>query len=277
MTNEETQLTAPTPSAVALPFDYTQFQGSGFENADAKKDLSVPYLEILQTNSKALVEGSAKYRPGARAGMFLNTGTGQLIDGRTGFAMVPLHIDHCVVEWTDQRKFVARRGLDDAEWLAGLERFNSVKDPKKKLSKDVKSSAGNQLVETYYLWALLLADDGKTPVGGAILPFKSTNIAIYRNQVYTPLFSFKLPGGPKLYAHRLRCTLAREERSEGNSFNYRFAPLNGVVANSLVDDAALMNEAHQTHLLIAGGKAKMAEPDVAEGETSPAPADEVFS
>lgn len=277
----DTSTTDIVPSATAggvVPFDYSQFEGSGFENADAEKDLSVPFMEILQNNSRALTEGHAKNRAGAKAGMFLNTGTGELVDGKTGFAFVPLKIDHCVVEWTDQRKFVARHELTSDLWKNALAAFNASADPKKRLSKDVKAPSGNSLVETYYLWCLLLADDGETPVGGVILPFKSTNITIYRKQVYTPLFSYKLPGGPRLFVHRQRCTLALEQRPDGNSYNYRFEPMNGTVKDSLIDpNSPLMQAVYATFQQVAKGEAKMAEPQAATGGDDAPAADEVFS
>lgn len=273
----DTNLAPAGNDKLAAPFDYSQFEGSGFENADNAKDLSIPFVEILQNNSKALTEGHAKYRPGAKSGMFLNTGTGQLLDGKAGFNFVPIRIDHCVVEWTDQRKFVGRHEVDSPVWKDALERFNKSADVKKRLSKDVKSPAGNQLVETYYLWALMLDADGTTPLTGVIIPFKSTNIAIYRKQVYTPLYSYKMPGGPRLFVHRMKCTLALEQRADGNSWNYRFEPLNGTTKDSLIDPSSdLMKAVYSTFQQIAKGDAKMAEPDAEAAAPAAAETDEVF-
>ena len=273
----DTNLAPAGNDKLAPAFDYSQFEGSGFENADSQKDLSIPFIEILQNNSKALTEGHAKFRAGSKSGMFLNTGTGQLIDGKTGFNFVPVHIDHCVVEWTDQRKFVGRHDVDSALWKDALERFNASDNPKKRLSKDVKSPAGNQLVETYYLWALVLDTDGTTPLAGVIIPFKSTNIAIYRKQVYTPLYSFKTPGGARLFIHRMKCTLALEQRPDGNSWNYRFEPLNGTIKDSLIDPSSeLMKAVYSTYQQVSKGEAKMAEPDAESAAPAAAETDEVF-
>lgn len=287
MTDPSQQTSAVVPAAPQglVPFDYSRFDGAptGYEGADAK-DLTTPFMAILQTNSKALVEGHAKFAKGAKAGMFMNTGTGELYAGSTGFGLVPLRIDHCVVEWEGEAgngRFAARHEIDSPVYKSALERFEANPDPKKTLSKDVKHTDGHALVETYYLWALVLGEDGMTPVGGAILPFKSTNISIYRKQVYTRLQSFKGTGGkqPPLYVHRLRCTLASEPRPKGISFNYRFEPLKGSIVDSLIDPASpLMAAVFDTVNLIHKGEIKMASPDAEAAATAEQPgADPVFS
>jgi len=258
------QPTAATAGAV-VPFDYSGVAGAtGFEGADPRKDLGTPFLAILQKMSKAVDPGHAKHVKGAQPGMFLNTGTGELIPGTPGFAMVPIFIEHCVVEWAGDPgsgKFVARHDIDSDLYKQAMARFNADKNPAKRLSKDVKTEGGNALVETYYLWSMILGEDGVTPVGGVVLPFKSTNIAIYRQQVYTRLQSFKVAGGNRLWYHRLRCTLAREDRPSGVSFNYRFEPLKGSIRDSLIDPASdLFRAASELVEMISTGRAKMADP-----------------
>jgi len=277
--DQNTALTGASPLGI-IPFDYSQLEGpTGFEGADHEKDQTTPFLAILQTNSKALVEGHQKFIKGARPGMFLNTGTNELIDGKTGFALVPLKIDHAVVEWdgaAGSGRFVARHELDSPLFKEAVARFEADTNPKKKFSKDVKAPSGNTLVETYYLWALVLGADGETPIGGVILPFKSTNIAIYRKQIYTPLYQFKGTGG-KLFVHRLRCTLASEQRPDGISFNYRFEALKGSTVDSLIDPRSpLMASVYETVQQISKGEIKMAEP-AAEASAASETHDEAFS
>jgi len=266
---ENTDITE-APEMGLQAFDYAQFDGDGFDGVDAAKDVRTPFLAILQTNSKALVEGHQRFVKGARPGMFLNTGTNEVIDGKVGFGFVPLRIDHCVVEWEGQPgsgKFVARHAIDAPIWIEALARFEKNPDPNKRLSKDVKTETGTNLVETYYLWALQLDEDGETPIGGFIMPFKSTNIAVYRKSVSTPLYTYKGVKGskrPPLFAHRLRCTLAREERPSGISFNYRFESLNGSIKDSLIDSRSpLMAAAYETFQRIKTGAVKMAEESTA--------------
>lgn len=279
MTKQQTEklIVPPASSGAVVPYDYSQFEGSGFENT-SEKDLSTPYLVILQTNSKPCKASEANHVPGAQGGMFLNTSSRELIPGATGFSMVPLHIDHCVVEWLPNRSFKARHPIDSPLWVAAKARFEADQRPDKRLSKDVKTPEGNPLSETYYLWSLLLDQDGETPVSGAILPFKSTNIGIYRKQVYTPLYSFK-GAGNKLFVHRLRCTLAAEKRPDGDSFNYRFQPLNGSIRDSLIDPRSeLMAVVYRTYREVVEGKTKMATEDPSDvTSTIESAPDEVFS
>jgi hypothetical protein len=261
-------------SAAVVPFDYTKLEG-----ADAAADLRTPFLSIIQNNSKALLEGHARFVKGAKPGMFLNTGSGELIAGQTGFNLVPLKIDHCVVEWegaAGSGKYIARHELGSPVVLDARKRFEADPNPKKRLSQDVRAPNGNSLVETYYLWVLILDVDGETPLGGAILPFKSTNISIYRSKVYTPLYTYKGTGG-RLWVHRMRCWLEREDRPGGSSFNYRFESLKGSVKDSLIDPSSpLMVAVAETVQQIAKGLVTMAEP-TPETEVAATPADEVFS
>lgn len=276
MTNDK--MTAPAPGAVEL-YDYSQFAGTGFENT-SEKDLATPFIEVLQTNSKKCSEGSPKYVPGARPGMFLNTGSRELIPGKTGFGLVPLHIERCIVEWSPERTFVARHPIDSPLYAEALARFEKSTDPNKSMSKDVKTADGkNHLVKTYYLWALLLDESGEQATSGVILPFKSTNFSTYQNQIYTPLYSFKLPGGSKLFAHRLRCTLRLEQRAKGDSYNYCFEPLRGTIKDSLIDPRSeLMQSAYRSYRNVVEGRAKMAdESSVAAGGDAESAPDEVFS
>lgn len=262
---DEIQKIDPDAQALAA-LDYGQFDGTGFENVAEEKDLRPPFMAILQTNSKPCLEGHAKYVRGARAGMFLNTGTGELFEGAKGFAIVPLRIDHCVVEWEGDPgsgKFVQRHAIDSQIYLDAMDRFEKSTDPNKKLSKHVKAPNGNTLQNTYYLWALMLDESGEAPIGAVVLPFKSTNISIYTNQVKNRLYTFKgTPGQkrPPLFAHRLRCYLAREDRPAGSSYNYRFEPLKGSIVGSLIDSRSpLMAAAYEVFKLIQEGKAKLDE------------------
>jgi hypothetical protein len=270
------KLTTVASGGAVVQFDYSQFEGSGFENA-SKKDLTTPYILALQDLSKATKSHEAAFVPGAKAGMFLNTGTRELTLGVAGFAMVPLHIDHCVVEWTTDRKFVARHPVDSPIFAEAKVRFEANTAPDKSMAKDIKTPAGNSLVETYYLWTLLLDADGETPLGGAIVPFKSSNIKVYRKQVYTPLYSFKGAGG-KLYPHRLRCTLVLEPSPKGASYNYSFSPLRGSIRDSLIDPGSpLMAVVYETYRQVVEGRAKMADEAVSDAAGDEAPRDEVFS
>lgn len=277
MTDSNDKLTSPAPSGVAQVYDYSGIAGTGFENT-SEKDLATPFIELLQQNSKKATESSPKYVPGARPGMFLNTGTGELIPGKPGFAFVPLHVDHCVVEWSAERAFVARHPIDAQLFKDALARYEANTDPNKTLSKDVKSADGkNQLVETYYVWALLLAEDGITPTAGVILSFKSTGIAVYRNQLYTPLYQFKGAGG-KLFVHRMRATTTTRQGTKGDSISMRIEPLKGSIRDSLIDPASeLFQAVLKSYENVRAGKVKMAAETADHSDGAAAPVDEVFS
>jgi hypothetical protein len=66
-------------------------------------DLGIPYLAILQSNSPQVNPGHAKYIEGAQAGMFMNTATGEVFDGRKeGVVLIPCAYARDYDEWKDR-------------------------------------------------------------------------------------------------------------------------------------------------------------------------------
>jgi hypothetical protein len=75
--------------------------------AEAEKDrgfetdeLVVPFLKILQPLTPICLESSNDYNPAAKPGMFYNTSTEQLHDGKVGIVVVPITHQKSFTEWT---------------------------------------------------------------------------------------------------------------------------------------------------------------------------------
>jgi len=82
--------------------DILQDAGAGANNM-ATGDIGIPYLAVLQTNSPQVNPGHAKYVEGAQAGMFYNTATGEVYDGRKeGIILIPCAYERKFVEWKDR-------------------------------------------------------------------------------------------------------------------------------------------------------------------------------
>src|SRR5688500_7171958 len=66
-------------------------------------DLRIPYSAVLQSNSPQVNPGHAKYSEGAQAGMFMNTATGEVFDGRKeGIVLIPCAYQRDYDEWKDR-------------------------------------------------------------------------------------------------------------------------------------------------------------------------------
>lgn len=167
---------AKTTNAVAtkeqagLPAEYAgleEYAGQGLEDLDSS-DRSVPFIKVLEKNSPEIetVEG-------AKPGMFINTATGKLYNS---IRFVPATREHLFVEWVpidNGGGLVASYGLQEAisQWA-------------KTQRGKIKLKNGNDLVETFYLYGILLPEEGEDdepmPV---VISFTSTRIKAYKSIV----------------------------------------------------------------------------------------------
>ncbi len=106
--------TVQQPGALQV-MDFGEDAGLGMENTTAD-EFTIPFITVLQTNSPQCDENEGSYIPGAKAGMFYNTGTGELINGKDGFIFVPVARDHNFAEFTPRNLgggFVGTHAPDD--------------------------------------------------------------------------------------------------------------------------------------------------------------------
>jgi hypothetical protein len=98
--NDEKQLTTGN-NAMAIAPDYLSeedYGGAGFEGAD-RDSFAIPFLQVLQKMSPLVDEDSPKYIQGAKAGMFYNTVTGKLYDGKAGVQIIPCGYKRSFIQW----------------------------------------------------------------------------------------------------------------------------------------------------------------------------------
>lgn len=224
--------------------DLAEYSGySANEVLDAERIM--PVLQLVQTNSKALVKSHEKFVPGAQAGMFLNRGTGLLAE-RVVF--VPCEREHCFVEWVPMDKGGGKVGtypIDDKRCvqLRQEQGFGKLITPE-----------GNEIQETFYVYGYTLREeDGDSAMPEpAVLAIKGSSITPYR-QFFNQLRSYLLrdekgslvrgpnggPINPPLFAHRLVLS-SQAKSSKGNDFLvFKFASLNGDIRSSMVPPAML--------------------------------------
>jgi len=232
--------------------------GVGFEDVGAN-ELSIPFITILQKSSPQVEEGRL---PGAESGAFFNTVTQEIIAGDQGFVFQPCHRDEAWVEWVPRIKgggFVGTHA-PDSELVADLIAKNGGKriPPKGGDGKRIPffSPDRNEVVETYYVYGLILNDEGTEVQGFAVLSFTSTKVTKYKNWIT----SMKMQkGNPPIYANRAKVTTTKETRTAGTSFNFSIAPLFSSWAESLIDPTNqrnLLDQAKGFREMIMSGQAK---------------------
>lgn len=159
-----------TKEQAQLPAEFAgleEFAGQGLDDLDSS-DRSIPFIKVLEKNSPEIetVEG-------AKPGMFINTATQQLYQS---LRFVPATRDHMFVEWVpidNGGGLVASYGLQEpiSQWAKSQRGKISLKN-------------GNDLVETFYLYGLVLPEDGDdTDPYPAVISFTSTRIKAYKSIV----------------------------------------------------------------------------------------------
>ena len=128
-----------------LPAEYAgleEFAGQGLDDLDSS-DRSVPFLKVLEKNSPEI-----ETVDGAKAGMIIDTATLKLYET---IRFVPACREHVFVEWVpidNGGGLVASYGMgeDIAKWAKTQRGKISLRN-------------GNDLVETFYLFGILLPEE----------------------------------------------------------------------------------------------------------------------
>ena len=205
----------PTASVPAT-FDFTEDAGAGYEN-QTNADIAIPFLNVLQKGSPQIDAEDSPFKPG----MLYNTVTEEAYKGSEGLTIVPVTTEHVFVEWVPR---------DNGGGFVGVYKPDSpvvakAKAESKKYGK-YKTPAGNDLVETFQLYAIN-ADD---PEDFFIIPLTSTKIKPYKTwntkvKKFNPRpfgINCKLP----MFCHRVKVTTVKEVRGEFTSYTVDFNPLN---------------------------------------------------
>ena len=243
---QELAVQKETPVATAV-YDYGEDARVGFEGTKST-DLSVPFLQLLQANSPQVADDNP---PGSRAGMLFNTVTSK-VSGAENF--LPVHTVEMFVEWVARDQgggFVAAHEPSSdvvKEALAGEAR------PQGKIILP----SGNELIQTHYVYGLVLDADGTSSDGFAVIGFTSTKIKVYRDWK-TAMYMLK--GRPPIYAFRARISTVKQKNEHGTFFNFSVAPLGATWTECLINPVAhpeLWGEAIGFRKMVTEGTAKAA-------------------
>lgn len=245
------------PGALAV-YDYGSDAGSGFENT-TQADLTIPFLGVMQSNSPEVEAGNCKM------GDIVNSVTGEVIDGSVGVPFIPCHKEILWVEWRPR----AAGGGIAARHSPASDVVQKAKADRGEQMGKITLANGNDLVETHYIYLLLLTPDGTATDGFAVLSCASTKITPAK-KFTTALYMLK--GKPPLFASRARLRTVKEENEKGRFANVEFRPLSGSWADSLINPTTnreLLEEGRAFREMIVSGAAKMSD-EVPQGDAPPA-------
>jgi len=194
----------------AMNYDYGAYAGEGFEDM-GRDDYATPFLYVLQPTSPITTLDD-----NARPGMLMDSVSQEMWKAEkskgaehAGVAFIPCHRQHLFVEWKKRDEKGGGGGY------VGQHEVGSavVEAAKKKYDFGKLEQNGNDLIETFYVYGLLIKPDGTwQPM---VLPFTSTKIKAYKHWM-TRLANIKVNGQkPPLWAHRARITTLRQENDKG--------------------------------------------------------------
>lgn len=203
----------PTTGEIVNIDDYSQYAGQGFET-HTLDDYALPFLGLLQALSPIL-----ESRDDLRPGMVINTVTKDAYDGKAGVKFVPAATRHEFVEWKPRDQgggFVASHEVS-SELVRRLTSNG-------KTVGMLKTPDGNDLVETFYVYGLVVDDEGG--YGHAVVSFESTKIKKYRAWMTKAKTIQLTVGNPPrripapLFSHVYRLRTVSEKNKKGSYFNW---------------------------------------------------------
>jgi hypothetical protein len=226
---EQAVATTNPNTALANQGEYGEFTGLGFDNTTSA-DYTIPFLNLLQANSPE-VEGQSPM-PGAKPGMFLNSVTKKLSDGEKGLIIVPCDTQHVAIEWTPRSKgggLVSIQSINSDMFKKAEKRA----DPENPNKTKLYNAAGNEMVETFYVYCLVLDDvNAEDSTEFVVLSLTSSKIKKYK-EIMTQLRSVK--GRPPLFSNRLKITSFVDKNKVGQFFkNVQMQPALGDIATSKI-------------------------------------------
>lgn len=252
----KTEVDTMKNTAVAA-FDYGDMSHEGFEGTSIK-DLSIPFINVLQSLSPEVTEQTVA---GAKPGDLLNSVTKEIL--KQPLIVIPIEKEESWVEWVPRTKgggLVGRHDPNSDIVLDVIKKNGGSRiPPKDSEGKRIafKSPGGNDLIETHYVYCLIMNDDGTTIDGYCVLSFSSAKIKAYKDWM-TSLYTQK--GRPPIFANRAKISTVKQKNDSGTFFIYGVAPLNDTWRESLIppdaEGMALLKEAQEFRKMIHEGLAR---------------------
>jgi hypothetical protein len=228
---------------------------SGFEGMDASHFV-IPYLGILQPLSPQVLEAKEQYIPGAKPGMLYNSVTNRIFDGKQGVRFIPVHVQHQQVEWVPRDQggqLIARHEVDEPAVLEARKAYPVGKAP---------FGDGNELIETFYVYGLMVDQDGRFE--RVVLSFKSTDINEYKKWMTKARSVQKIVGDrivtPPLYSHffRLRTIAKNKNNYDWYGWAVRFDG-ESADATEIPETAQIYGEAKEFRQLAKSNRVRTAD------------------
>lgn len=235
---EEKAVAKSTNAAAAL---YEADAGTGFEKTNSD-DYIIPFVKLLQKMSPEVDPDHSAHVEGAKAGMFLDTGTGEVLES---VEFIPCFYHRTIVEWKDRDSgggFVTQHD-------PGYEQQFSRDESGRWVTPN-----GTYLADTRYFFGLRVKGPGETTA--AVISFTSTQIKKSRTWL-TRMQSLKFTKKDgtlatyPIFSHAWRFSSVGEENERGSWKGYKIDLI------GLIQDPVLIGEARKAHLMFQSSASRI--------------------
>lgn len=214
----------PANTALALIDDLETDAAAGF-GAMTQEDYALPFLRLLTSTSPEIGEVD-----GALPGMFLNSVTGQLYDGKKGISVIPCAYLRQYIEWTP-------RGQGTGAPVQVYPATSDVLSRTHKEPGEYKDYLDNgNYVENTANYYIMIVDESGVP-NPALVTMKSTQLKKSRKW-NSMMQSVKMTGKngmftPPMYSQLYRLSSVAESNDKGKWFGWEVERTGPVESNDL--------------------------------------------
>ena len=220
----------PNTALAPLQDDFLeQFAGSGMEGVDADS-FAIPFLAVLQKMSPAADADSPEYIEGAKAGMFLETVSRKLMDGKAGIRIVPCAYKREFIRWGAEDGNESYKGSHSPEQVVNMRDTGLVRELDGRLyfplpDGTVSEKKCDRLSDTRNHYVLILDDEGGWT--RALMSLSSTQIKKSKH-LMSALSNVKLRGAngmytPPTFANIVMATTKLEQNDKGSWHGVAFS------------------------------------------------------
>lgn len=245
-------------SAGAMEDEMSADAGKGLTNIDADS-LAIPFLAILQSNSPQVDPDDGKYVPDAKAGMFFNTVTNEVFDGKEGISIIPCEFQRKWLRWSPREAGGGFKGELTAAEVVGMRESGELVEMENRLyvpdsNGNVNPKAQDKVSDTRVHYIIYINPETGVP-NQAVLSLGSTQIKKSKS-LLSNLSNRLVERGdgskfnPPTFANFVRATTVPESNEKGKWSGVKFD-----LEQSLVTDVAVYKQAKAFHALIGAGKA----------------------
>ena len=215
--------------------------GQQYQESMSKDDMSIPFLQILQSLSPQCTKGEPEFIKGSEPSDLLDTVTQKLIKTRDdddnavmGARILPIHYKRSFIEWVPRNQ----GGGIVNEW--SVEEGLSIITQRNESNQDIiqqgspLGTPGNQLNDTHTHFVFLIKEDGTyepmilTMASTQIKPSKDLNNMVSKHV---------LPNGGKAarFFGIYGVTTQRKSNDQGSWYIWKFEKVSDVLTENLMD------------------------------------------